>query len=414
MRAFFSFYSDALKIALQSIFAHKLRAFLTLIGIIIGVASVVTVGASISGLNTYVVEKVAKVLGSNHFMIARIASSARLSDEEFERMNRRNKRVNWDEFEWVRDHCKSCTEVGAAVQGQADIKQEGIEFPGALVFGVTENMVDIEDKTIIDGRFISTDEVQRSAFVCVLGGDIKDKFFPNTSPIGKLLKVRGLPMRVVGVEEKRGSFFGDSFDRHIYIPVSTHLQIFGRNGLQIHGKAEGREIFQATIEEARVAMRNKRRLNGNEEDDFGVVNVEELNNQIDQFTGSIAMVVVPITLITLLVGGIVVMNIMLVSVTERTFEVGLRKAVGATKKQILLQFLIESAILCALGGVIGLLLSYGVTALITALASITMTITVGYILLALIVSTAIGMIAGIYPAFKAARLDPILALTKTT
>jgi len=223
-----------------------------------------------------------------------------------------------------------------------------------------------------------------------------------------------LPMRIVGVEEKRGSFFGDSLDRHIYIPATTHLQIFGRNGLQIHGKTGNRESFQPTIEDARLTMRNKHRLKGNEEDDFGLVNVEELNNQIDQFTGSIAAVVVPITLITLVVGGIVVMNIMLVSVTERTFEVGLRKAVGATRKQILMQFLIESGMLCLFGGLMGLLAAYGVTNLITALAGITMTITIGYILLSVIVSSVIGMVAGIYPAFKAARLDPIIALTKTT
>ena len=374
----------------------------------------VAVGASISGLNTYVTDKVGKILGTNHFMIARMAFSGRMSDDEFEQRNRRNKRINWDDYEWVRDHCSSCSEVGAEVGGQTDLKQDAIEFPGAIVFGATANMVDIEDKEIAEGRFISADEVQRSALVVVLGGDIKDKFFSNTDAIGKTLKVRGMPMRVVGVEQKRGSFFGDSIDRHIYIPVTTHLQIFGRNGLQIHGKTLSRDNFQAAIEDARVAMRNKHRLKGNEEDDFGLVNVQELNNQIDEFTGSIAKVVVPITAITLLVGGIVVMNIMLVSVTERTFEVGLRKAVGATKRQILVQFLIESGLLCALGGVLGLLLAWGVCIAITVLAQITMTITIGYVLLAVVVSGGVGMIAGIYAAFKAARLDPIVALTQTT
>ena len=414
MRQVYTFYADAFRIAFQSILEHKLRAVLTLLGVIIGVSSVVVVGASISGLNSYVTEKVSKILGANHFMIARMANSGRRSDEDFERANRRNKRVTWEEYEYLKANCGSCSEIGAGKGASADLNQDGIEMPSTRIMGVTANMEQIEDKTISDGRFINTDEVTRSAKVCVIGADVREKYFPNQDPIGQTIKVRGLPLTIVGMEEKRGSFLGDSQDRHIYIPVTLHLQIFGRgsDGIQLHGKSENKEKFQVAVEEAKTVMRNRRQLIGSEEDDFGLVNTEELGGQIDQFTASIAAVVLPITMITLIVGGIVVMNIMLVSVTERTFEVGLRKALGATKKQILLQFLIESALLCIAGGILGLLLAAGVTTLITFLAEITMTITPAYVALSVVVSSVIGIVAGLYPAWKAARLDPIVALTK--
>ena len=406
-------YLDTFRIALQSIFAHKLRAFLTLIGIIIGVASVVLVGASINGLNTYVTDILSRLLGVNHFMVARIAAVGNLSDEEWEKMDKRNKKLKWIDYEWLQEHCDTCQTVGAQINNQIDIKFEGKDLLGTRVSGVTANMVDIEDKTFADGRFILPSEVQHAAMVCVIGADVKEKFFPGIDAIGKTLKVRELPLKVVGIEAKRGSMFGQSFDNQLYIPLTTYGRIFGRQqSLTLHGKTLDKEGFPIAIEEATVALRNKHKLKGNEEDDFGLVNVDQLNNQVDQFTGAIAGVAVPITFISLLVGGIVVMNIMLVSVTERTFEIGLRKAVGATRNQILLQFMIESSLLSAIGGVLGLLTAAGLSWGIAKATPIPMTITPAYIMLSVMVSGGIGMIAGIYPAYKAAKLDPIIALTK--
>ncbi|MBI4852516.1 MAG: ABC transporter permease [Acidobacteria bacterium] len=406
-------YLDTFRIALQSIFAHKLRAFLTLIGIIIGVASVVLVGASINGFNTYVTDILSKLLGVNHFMVARIAAVGNLSDEEWEKMDKRNKKLKWVDYEWLAENCDTCQTVGVQINNQIDIKFNGKDLLGVRISGVTANMADIEDKVFTDGRFVIPSEVEHAAMVCVIGADVKEKFFPGIDAVDKTLKIRELPLRVVGVERKRGSMFGQSFDNIVYLPLTTYGRIFGRQqSLTLHGKTLDKEDFPIAIEEARVALRNKHKLKGNEEDDFGLVNVDQLNNQVDQFTGAIAGVAVPITFISLLVGGIVVMNIMLVSVTERTFEIGLRKAVGATRNQILLQFIIESSLLSAIGGVLGLLTASGLSWVISNATPIPMTITPVYVLLSVAVSGVIGMVAGIYPAYKAAKLDPIIALTK--
>ncbi len=412
VRLRFALFWEAVKIALQSIWMHKLRAFLTLLGIIIGVASVLLVGASIEGLETYVTTAVSKALGSNTFILARIAHSGRMTDEEWERMWRRNKAPELQDLDFLRARCPDCSEIAAEMGGTHNTYYGNQEMLDSQIRGVTANMMYLTDLTVEEGRFFSDTEEEHSWFVGVIGSEIKDKFFQNVDPVGQIIKVQNYPIRVVGVLEKMGSVFGNSLDNVVYVPIGAFYKMFGgRRSLAIRGKSTTRENFETAVDQVRVAMRARRHLRPNEDDDFGLITTEDINNDVDAFTGAIAMVVTPITLISLLVGGIVVMNIMLVSVTERTFEIGLRKALGARRTDIIYQFLIEAFFLAASGGAVGLGLAFIGSIIIEKTTPIPMTITFAYIFLSLAFSGGIGIIFGLYPAWKASRLDPIVAIS---
>jgi len=358
-------------------------------------------------------QRITKLLGANTFYVTRVGAVGRLTDEEWEQMVKRNKRVKMEELKWVQANCNTCETVGAEQHNSADLKYGNEEMFDTHIMGVTPEIAQIRNMSVAEGRFFIPYEVEHAMSLCVIGMDIKEKFFPNVDPIGKAIRLGDLPLTIIGVEDKLGSMFGGSLDNNLYIPLTTFQRIYGKEaGVGIRGSSSSRDSFQSVLDQVRVLMRVRRGLQPVQDDNFVILDTSQIDNEIDSFTGAIAMVVTPITLISLVVGGIVVMNIMLVSVTERTFEIGLRKAIGARRRQIMLQFLIESAALTSIGGVVGLLLASFISWLIKATTPIPMTITVPYVLLSLAVSGGIGIIAGIWPALKASRLDPIVALTR--
>ncbi len=403
---------EALKIALDAIWSHRLRSFLTLLGIIIGVASVVTVGGAIEGLGFYVKERLSSTFGSNTFILARIAGM-NISSEEFEKRIRRNKRIYVDDLRAIRERCDGCAAISPMLQTRADAKAGSLTFFDATLQGVSSDVTRIQELELTDGRFLSVYDSERARPVAVIGAEIRRELFGPLDPLGKEIRVGGEPFTVIGVEKESGSFFGQSMDSNIYIPYTSFLKMYGsRRSLSIRVKAPSEAQIENTQDEVRMIMRSRHKLRPNQEDDFDILASESMQQAVGQFTGAIAVVVTPITLISLVVGGIVVMNIMLVSVTERTNEIGLRKALGAKRSDILMQFLIESSMLAAFGGAFGLLLAYGLALIIRISTPIPMEITIGYILLALLASGGIGMISGIYPAHRASRLDPIVALSR--
>lgn len=406
-----TFFWEAVRIALISIWSHKLRTFLTLLGIIIGVASVMVVGAGIEGLQTYVMDSVSKTLGSNSFVISKFARFGHVSREEWERMARRNKDIRLSDIDFLRRYCRDCEVLAGEITSRRTLYFGSQEMFAVQIVAATPDRISLGTQRVVEGRYFSDEDTRRSRYVAVIGWDVKEKFFPDVDALGKTIKLGTEPLLVIGVLERLGSSFGMSLDENIHMPITTYQKIYGtRTSITIRGQAADRASFNNAVDQARMAMRIRHQLRPNEDDDFGLVSADEINETVDQFTQTIAVVVIPITLISLLVGGIVVMNIMLVSVTERTFEIGLRKSLGARRGDILKQFLIESIFVAASGGVIGLGLAVLISWLIEATTPMTMTISLGYVVLAIGFSGGIGLIFGIYPAHRASKLDPIEAL----
>lgn len=401
---------EANKLAFDAIWANKLRSFLTLLGVIFGVATVIIVVSLIEGFNKYIDEKIADI-GTNAFRIQRFSIDDFSSVKAYEDALRRNKRISMEDLDALRELKGSIKQVGAKVYNQAEVKHEANSLYEVLVTGVTANLIDIDRIDVAQGRYFTPSEEGRGQYVCFIGADVASKLFPTTNPLEQSIKVDGRPFRVIGIAKTLGSVFGQSRDKFVSIPLTTFMNIYGsRRSILISVTSTTESNYQAAIDEARVAMRIRRKLAPNEPDNFGVLTPSAVNNLREKIFGTIQVAAVGVTSIALVVGGIVIMNIMLVSVTERTREIGIRKSLGARRVDIMKQFLAESTILSLFGGAIGVLTAYTLSKLVSTFTPIPTSLPLFAIFTALVVSGGIGIISGAYPAWRAAKLDPIVAL----
>ncbi|HWB86588.1 MAG TPA: ABC transporter permease [Bryobacteraceae bacterium] len=408
------YFQNALRLAVDSILAHKLRSFLTLLGVIIGVASVVMVGAAIEGLGVYAEQSTAKAFGSESFLVAQIVAAGRLSRRDYFEKVKRNRPIHADDARFVEAMAGDRVLYSPYRTHVSDVKGDNLVCEDTNILGVDAAMEGIRDIGVVDGRFFTQQEGRARAFVAVIGDDVKTTLFPtDASPINKIIRIEGVEFRVIGVQEKLGSAFGQSQDKTIYIPATAFDRLYGPgNGFALFGRARpGSGLsLQDALDLTRVALRTRFHNRPGQPDTFDTLTPDAIRGFIDQVLGMIAAVVVPVTCISLVVGGIVIMNIMLVSVTERTREIGIRKAVGARSSDVMLQILIEAVVLSILGGAMGVGLGALATGVLARVFELQLHITVSYVVLALAVSTIVGVASGWYPATRAAKLDPIAAM----
>ena len=375
----------------------------------------IAVVAIIDGLDRYVAEKVLE-LGTKAFRLQRMPDIITSHEQWMEMMKR--KRLNMDDLEAVKKACTLCSEVGAQVWTGSNVKRGRTIQKNVGIVGVTENIARIGTvRELIAGRHVVQQDIEQSALVAVIGTDLVDAFFGNMEPLGKEIDIDGHPVKVIGVAEKKGVVFGESQDNFVWLPISTFQKFYGfRRSFSIQAEAQDMAAFEAAQDQVRVAMRARRHLTYDKPDDFNIETGETVMELWQTMTRGIYVVTLVVTAISLLVGGIVVMNIMLVSVTERIREIGVRKALGARRGDILRQFLVESVVLSGFGGFLGVLgaaaFSYGLATVLGNIMSANFSAPVRpwAVAMALGVSSAVGLVAGIYPANRAAALDPVEAL----
>jgi len=395
-------------VALETLRAHKMRSFLMLLGIILSVATLIVVIALISGVNQYIADKVAN-LGSNAFTVMRFPVITEM--EELVKALRRNRLVTWDDYEALRENLKLPERVGAEVWSSGKARVGSLTVQDTSIRGVSASMADIDAQEMTDGRYITEADENSRAMVAMIGSELANKLFPSLDPVGHEVMLDSRPFIVVGVAKPIGTVLGQSQDNFAYVPVETYIKIYGAyQGIWINVQARGPEWMERTQDEARVLMRARRHLAPNETDSFGILDSATLMKLWNQLTGVIAMAMVGVVSVFLVIGGVVIMNVMLATVTERTREIGIRKALGASRHDILLQFLVEACVMSAMGGAIGVTAAYGICLLAKATTSIPMHVPISAVVIAELISAAVGIFFGVYPARKAAMLEPIEAL----
>lgn len=401
---------EAAAVAVDSLRASKLRSFLTLLGIILATTTLIAVMSMIHGMDIYIANTVSN-MGSDGFRIVRIAFLGNFDPKKYVLMQKRNPEMNAEEFQYLREHATLLSDLGMGDGRNVTVSLGSQTLSNVNLTGGTSNWAALGNTQIANGRYFTEIEDRHRSAVAVIGNDIKTNLFGESDPVGREFKIEGRPFTVVGVAEAKGSVFGQSQDAFVDIPIQTYFEIYGsRTGIRYAARAADQKVLEQAKDEMTMLLRARRHLAPGQDDTFSILSSDALVSAWDQLTNAIAATAVAIVSIFMVVGGVVIMNIMLAVVTERTHEIGIRKSVGARRQDILNQFLVESSMLAGLGGFIGVLFAWIVATAVRNLTSVPMSMPISAVAIGLGLSTAVGLFFGIYPAQRAAKLDPIEAL----